>query len=127
MKKLFVVGILLLQALFLFPQSSKPVVINEVMSSNVSSVLDDNQNFTEYIELYNPTNTIYYFNGIYLSNDRNNLLKYKIIDGFSIASKKYVVGWCDKRIRSLHANFKLDPDGGTIYLSNSSMQILRCV
>ena len=98
------------------------VVINELMASNAGKVISPATNFDSWIELYNPTEQAVNLGGMYLSNDANNLMYWQIPNDFgTIPAKGYKVVWLGSNdIKSNQAPFKLDCDGGTIYLSDNN-------
>ena len=107
-------------------QSVKSVVINEIMASNVGVVMSPAYNFDGWVELYNPTGTDINLSGMYLSDDANNLTRWKMpSDIGTIPAKGFLVVWLGSDdIKSNQAPFKLDCDGGTIYLSDASKKLI---
>ncbi len=102
-------------------------IINEVMTANASSVLDNTYyNYTEWIEIYNPAGQIKNIAGYYLSDDPNFLTKWKIPSN-SIPANGYKVFWFDKMNTGQHAGFRLRSNREIILLSNSSGVIVDSV
>lgn len=100
-----------------------PVRINEVSAANGIYV---NEYFkrNDWVELYNTTNNPVDIEGMYLSDNEKNPQKYQITKGETsaetiIPAHGYMVIWCDKleTESQLHANFKLDADGGIVMLT----------
>ncbi|MBP5715468.1 MAG: CotH kinase family protein [Prevotella sp.] len=110
-------------------QSVKSIVINEIMASNVGVVISPAYNFDGWIELYNPTEQAISLSGMYLSDDANNLKRWQMPTSIgTVPAKGYLVVWFGSDdIKSNQAPFKLDCDGGTIYLSNASGQYINQV
>ena len=103
-------------------QSVKSIVINEIMASNVGVVMSPAYNFDGWIELYNPTEQAISLSGMYLSDGANNRWKIPANIG-TVPAKGFLVVWLGSNdIKSNQAPFKLDCDGGTIYLSDASGQ-----
>ena len=102
------------------------LVINELMASNAGMVLSPAINFDSWIELYNTTEQSINLSGMYLSNDENNLKRWQMpSDIGTVPAKGYLVVWLGSDdIKSNQAPFKLDCDGGTIFLSDKSGQIV---
>ena len=98
------------------------IVINEVMASNAGSVMSPAINFDSWIELYNPTEQAVNLSGMYLSDDGANLKRWQMPNHIgTIPSKGYLVVWMGSNdLKSNQAPFKLDCDGGTVYLSDKS-------
>lgn len=97
--------------------------INEVMSNNVSAVWDDSYNFSMWVELYNPGTSALLQNYYYLSDDPLQPLKWQL-PSKTIPSRGFSVVWMEKPERANHAPFKLNPEGGALYLSTSSGTIV---
>ena len=97
------------------------LVINELMAANVGEVISPATNFDSWIEVYNPGEEDVNLGGMYLSNDVENLTFWKIPESVGVVpAKGFKVLWLGSdEIRSDQAPFKLDCDGGTIYLSDA--------
>ena len=116
----------ILLSLALSTSYASGLVINEVMASNAGVLMSPATNFDSWIELYNPNTTAINLAGMYLSNDENNLMFWKMPNDIgSVPAKGYLVVWLGSNdIKSNQAPFKLDCDGGTIYLSDKSGQLI---
>ena len=103
------------------------IVINELMASNAGMTMSPATNFDSWIELYNPTEERIDLGGMYLSDDPANLTLWKMPkDMGSIPAKGYKVVWLGSNdIKHNQAPFKLDCEGGTIYLSDQSGQLIE--
>ena len=98
------------------------LVINEVMAANVDEFVSPAFNFDGWIELYNPTDEPVSLGGLYLSNDAQHLTKWRMpaVVG-EVPARGFQVIWFDsQKIAPQNAPFKLDVDGGTIFLSHAS-------
>ena len=102
------------------------LVINELMASNAGMVMSPAINFDSWIELHNTTDKSINLAGMYLSNDKNNLTLWQMpSDVGSVPAKGFLVVWLGSDdIKSNQAPFKLDCDGGTIYLSDKNGQLV---
>ena len=90
------------------------LVINELVAKNSSSYLDQNGEADDWIELYNSTDSEISLNGMYLTDDQNDLTKWKIEGAeFVIVPHGFRIFWADSdgKQGADHANFKLDGDG----------------
>ena len=91
------------------------------MASNVGEVMSPAINFDSWIEVYNPSDQEVNLGGMYLSNDENNLTKWQMpVDMGKVPAKGYKVIWLGSSDLETQAPFKLDCDGGTIYLSDAN-------
>ncbi|MDO4994495.1 MAG: Ig-like domain-containing protein [Bacteroidales bacterium] len=107
--------------------SADQYVINEIMSGNAEQFLDPTYNFGGWIELYNPTDKAAPLGGFYLSDDATNLQKWHMPATMGVVpAHGYKVIWFDNNgpKHTTQATFKLDCDGGTIYLSNIEGKLL---
>ncbi|MEP7195673.1 MAG: CotH kinase family protein [Saprospiraceae bacterium] len=104
------------------------VVINELMSSNKTTVLDTSDDkFEDWLELYNNTDQNIDLSGIYLSDDFTKKDKWEFPKGSIISSKNRIVLWLDEdksTQNNLHANFKLSASGEELILSRPDGLIL---
>nr|WP_320014849.1 CotH kinase family protein [uncultured Desulfobacter sp.] len=101
------------------------IVINEFMADNQSSVTDQNDEYDDWIELYNNTDTDISLEGWYLSDDaaEPNLW---VFPDVSIPANGYLIVWADKDEKQdgLHADFKLSASGETILLSSPDLTLM---
>ena len=104
-------------------QGINPVRINEVSAAN-SIFVNDYFKHNDWVELYNTTDSPINVEGMYLSDNLAKPKKYQISKGETqaetiIPAHGYLVVWCDKLnpVSQLHADFKLDADGGDVILT----------
>lgn len=100
------------------------LVINELFLTNGSLDLNTSTyNYPEWIEIINnsaePTNTGSYF----LSNDSLNLKKWQL-PSFNLSGGNYRVYYFSTLGTNYYTNFKADADGGSIFLSNATGEIV---
>lgn len=98
------------------------LVVNELMASNAGEVMSPATNFDSWIELYNPSDQEINLYGMYLSNDAENLKRWKMPSNIGkVPAKGLLVVWLGSNdIKTNQAPFNLDCDGGTIYLSDKN-------
>ena len=98
------------------------VIINELMASNAGITISPATNFDSWIELYNPSSQAVSLSGMYLSDNAENLKQWQMpSDMGTIPAKGFKVVWLgSNELKPTQAPFKLDCDGGTIYLSDKS-------
>ncbi len=104
----------------------RPVVINEVMASNSSTVADAAGEYEDWIELYNLTNFPVDLSGYFLSDNPSDIEKWAFEDGTVIPAHSYLVVWADENGAQgpLHANFKLSASGESLSLADSQKRLL---
>lgn len=104
------------------------VVINEACSSNFSVIQDENGNYADYVELYNPSAEPVSLTDMYLSDDNSEPQKHAL-DGIVVPAGEYVLIWLDKSggVDAYHAPFGLSGRGETLYLSDASGRALDSV
>ena len=96
------------------------VVISEIMATNKSCLPDEDGDFCDWIELYNPGSEPCELGGWWLSDDENEPCKWQI-PALTLQSGEYRVIFASKKDRTdgeLHTNFTLSKDGETLYLSS---------
>ena len=76
---------------------SQEILINEFMASNVITYPEmyDFDDYTDWIELYNPSATSYSLDGVFLTDNLEDPLKWKIPDGTVINAEGYLIIWAD--------------------------------
>jgi predicted RNA-binding protein with TRAM domain len=101
------------------------VVINEVMASNKVSIADQDNEYDDWIELYNNGNATVDISGYYLTDNNTEFLQWQFPAGTTIDAGEYLIVWCDNDLdqKGLHANFKLSSNGETVYLVNAQGNI----
>ena len=101
-------------------------VFNEIMAANVEQHISRTWNFESWVELYNPSAEAVALGGCYLSDDASNLKKWKMPAAIgSVPARGYKVIWLgNNELLNTHCPFSLDADGGNIYLSDASGNLL---
>ena len=104
-----------------------PVVINEFMASNTSTITDEAGEFNDWIELYNTSSSAVSLNGWFLTDNPANLTKWDFPTNISIPANGYLIIWADEDSSQgpLHANFKLSALGEQLMLINGSGAIVQ--
>lgn len=103
---------------------SVPVVINELLASNVDSTADPQGEFDDWIELYNAGDIPVDIGGMYLTDDTDTPMKWQIPPDApartTIAPHGYLLIWADKdeADEGLHASFSLDAGGEELVLTD---------
>ncbi|HQI27402.1 MAG TPA: chitobiase/beta-hexosaminidase C-terminal domain-containing protein [Sedimentisphaerales bacterium] len=99
-----------------------PVLINELMAANSSTLADPQGQFDDWVELYNPGDSLIDVAGLYLTDDLTSPTKWQIPTGMPnstrIPAKGFLVIWLDGDTvdPGLHASFRFDAGGDQIAL-----------
>ena len=108
--------------------TANAVIINEIQQSNLDMFLDPSFNFGGWVELYNSTDRSASLDGLYISDDAANLKKMALISERhgAIPAHGFLTLWFDhySRWAPKMMTFKLDCDGGNLYISNEAGTIL---
>ncbi len=97
--------------------------INEFMASNDSAYADENGDYDDWIEIYNPGSEPVDIGGMYISDDLADLTAYQIPatapDSTTIPAGGYLILFADKEPEQgvLHVNIKLSGSGEQIALT----------
>ncbi len=105
--------------------SVSDVVINEFMADNSSYCTDANDEFDDWIELYNTSDVDIDLSGYFLSDDAEDLTKWTFPD-VTIAAGGFLIIWADEDSEQsgLHADLRLSADGEALYLVRPDLQIV---
>lgn len=102
--------------------------INEIVADN-ESIIENNNEYYDYIEIYNNTNKPINLDGYFLSDNIDNLEKWEFSDTL-IDAKSYLLVFAsgkDYCADFCHTNFKLSSDEETVVLSDSHGNIISKV
>lgn len=100
--------------------SAQNLVINELMQSNVETIMDDIKEFPDsWVELYNPTDETVNLNDYKIGTKSKENKAWQLPD-MTIEPKSYVIIYCDKEGKEdnrLHTDFRLESGkDGNLYL-----------
>lgn len=103
--------------------ADSPVIVTELMSSNRTTLADENGQYHDYIELYNRSGEAVNLSGWYLSDNEANPRKWRFPD-VTINPGEYLVVFAsglDRKedVAHLHASFSLSSEGEQVVLSNA--------
>lgn len=102
--------------------SAQNVVINEIMSSNTTTLFDEDSDTPDWIELYNSGDELVDLSGYGLSDDSLDIQKWQF-ENTVINPKEYLIVFAsdkDRKTDNLHTNFKISASGEKIILSDAS-------
>ncbi len=99
------------------------VIINEILAENQTGLLDEDKDPEDWIELYNGGEQPVNLEGWSLSVDREDEGQW-VFPSVNLPARGYLLVWASGKdrsgpplYRSLHTNFKLNPNGDTLRLS----------
>ena len=102
--------------------------INEFMASNATTLCDSFGSYSDWIELYNSTDTDMDISGFGISDNLSQPMKYRFPDGSTIAAKGYLVVFCSgnegMQNGELHAPFGLRSYGEDVVIANKAGRII---
>lgn len=103
------------------------LVINELMADNDTAVADQDGEFDDWLELYNNSAETLSLDGLYLSDDPDDLLKWEFPDGLTLDPDSYLIIWCDEDLDQdgLHADVKFSSGGESAILSYADGTIIE--
>ncbi|MHC4812906.1 MAG: CotH kinase family protein [Planctomycetota bacterium] len=101
-----------------WPTKVSTIVLNEFMARNTKTIRDGANEYDDWLELYNTTNTAVNVGGMYLTDNSLNSTKWSIPANTSVPALGTLLIWCDEDGGQgpLHANFKLAAAGETLSL-----------
>lgn len=108
--------------------SDSPVVINEFLAENQTTLADPQGEFDDWIELYNSSAQEFDLTGCFLSDSIDDPRKWQFPDGTKIAAGAYLIVWADEdglATEGLHANFKLSNNGEQVLLVDADERLNR--
>ena len=102
--------------------------INEFMASNATTICDSFGSYSDWIELYNSSDTDMDISGFGISDNLSQPMKYRFPDGTTIAAKGYLVVFCSgnegMQNGELHAPFGLRSYGEDVVIANRAGRII---
>ncbi|HNY80378.1 MAG: lamin tail domain-containing protein [Sedimentisphaerales bacterium] len=99
-------------------QAQSSIVINELLASNSRGAKDPQGQYDDWIELHNTSDVTADVGGMYLTDDVEDPVRWRIPSGTTIAPKGYLLIWADGDTgdAGLHAGFRLSASGDEIAL-----------
>lgn len=115
--------------LFSVAAHAQDVVINEIMACNIDAILDPSINYGSWIELYNKGNQDFSLEGLYVTDDEQNLQKFRLNERAGervVPAKGFKVIYFDHHdvFAPWQVNFKLNYEGGTIMLTDGQQVLV---
>ena len=99
--------------------------INELMTNNVSNNMDNAFDYSMWVELYNSsTVNSYNLKDFWFTDDLSKPNKWKPVFDSIVPKQSFALLYFERSETYGHASFKLDPEGGTLYLMNRANQLI---
>jgi hypothetical protein len=103
---------------------SQNLAINEVVSSNNTIVVDEDNEFEDFIEIYNYDTVAINLENFGLTDDENEPFQW-VFPNITLQPNEYLLVWASKKDRvdpaePLHTNFKISSSGEKIILTHSN-------
>lgn len=113
MKNLFVFIIITISSVNIRAQ----IIINEIMQSNIDCVMDDRNDFPDsWVELYNKSDNSISLSSYKIGETSDPNMAWQLPNQY-LASKAFILVYCDNEQNGLHTNFKIDTGkNASIYL-----------
>jgi hypothetical protein len=106
-------------------QAAEPLLINEFVAANAAGLTDEDGDYSDWIELYNPGSAPINLSGWALTDDLNDPEKWPF-PNLTLAGNAYLLIFASGKDRKsepfLHTNFKLNQNGEFLGLYNSLNQ-----
>ena len=110
--------------------SGDALVINEVMADAMTGLRDEDDELSDWVEIYNTTNAAVSLDNYALSDNEGRPLKWRFPKGATIPAKGYYVVFCSgkDKIDSVsgvpHTNFRISAEKETILLADSQGHVV---
>ncbi|PID88942.1 MAG: hypothetical protein CSB02_00035 [Bacteroidia bacterium] len=108
---------------FVASMYGQTVVINEFMAKNGTTIQDKDGDFSDWIELYNPSDATIHLLNYGLSDDADELGMW-LFPEVSILPHSYMLVFASKKnsvdTTELHTNFKISASGEALFLTDAS-------
>lgn len=109
-----------------YATGTSAIVLNEALAKNTSVNPDPNNEFDDWVELYNTSSASVNVGGMYITDKYDNPTKFQLAVGTTIAGNGTLLIWCDEDGSQgpQHANFKISGSGENLYLFKSDGKTL---
>ena len=104
-------------------------ILSEVMAAEQSASADEDGDFGDWVELFNPESQAVDLSGWSLTDDSSKPERWRFPAGTTLAAQGYLLVYCSGKNRSmtgaeLHTDFSLAASGETVTLSNPAGQVI---
>lgn len=120
-KRLSLLLLLIYLPIPLFSQTTSGIYINEVMASNLTTLMDDAGAYEDWIEIYNDNNAPVDLAGYYISDNIAQPTKFRFTTALSqvvVPANGYLIIWASDNVLKgpKHTNFSLSANGEAVSL-----------
>ncbi len=113
-----------------FTTHSQTLLINEFMAKNSSSIEDKDGDYSDWIEIYNPTDSEINLNNYSITDNEKKLRKW-IFPAVTIQPNGYLILFASDKDEfsngELHTNFKISTDGEKLILLDNEENIIDSI
>lgn len=118
-------------AVFVMNANAQTIAINEIVSSNVSSIADEDGSYEDWIELYNYGSAAVNLEGYGITDNPESPFKW-VFPNVTLNPNSYLMVWASDKNRAvsgspLHANFKISSGGEPIWLTRADSVLVDSV
>ena len=113
--------------LICLPVLGQQVLINEVVSNNISGLSDEDGDLSDWIELYNPGKEALNLEGYWLTDDSTQNLMWQL-PNVELSPGEHLLIFASGKDRTegqLHTNFSIDEEGEVILLSDELGNVIN--
>ncbi len=93
-----------------------PLIINEIMLKNATTLIDEDGDMSPWLELYNSSKGTIDLTNYYISDDINNPFKYRLKT--ELNENQYLVIFLSGKVKEYHTPFRISK-GESVILTNS--------
>ncbi|MCD7972463.1 MAG: hypothetical protein LUG18_07320 [Candidatus Azobacteroides sp.] len=97
--------------------------INELMSNNVSAVMDDAWDYSMWVELYNESEETVNQQEYFFTDDPSDPEKWQPLS-YPIPPKGFHILYFERPEMTGRSSFKLAPEGGSLYLFHATGKLI---
>src|SRR5262245_47837301 len=103
--------------------------ITEFLAANSHSIHDEDGEASDWIEIHNPSTTVEFLDGWYLTDDPYDLTKWRFPGGVEMQPNGFLIVYASDKNRTnvlgkLHTNFRLSSGGEYLALVDPMMNVL---
>lgn len=104
------------------PEAPLAVLLNELLASNTDGLTDDDGEYEDWIELYNPHAENVEVEGWTLTDASG--AEWEFPNDAVVPARGWLIVWCDDEDGALHASFKLAATGDAVELADDDGELV---